>query len=98
MISGINGTNLVMESTVKLRIGKGMIDRASIVEGENGYIVQFHGASAEWNDEPLVLCSVLSTARNPYEPRQFKSLDGAISQVKKIGLESIEITAKVPGT
>lgn len=90
MISGINGTNLVLESMVKIRIEAGMINEASIVKGERGYIVQFYGRAAEWNGEPVILCS----ARNPYEPRQFKSLDGAISQVSKIGLNNITITAK----
>ena len=89
MISGINGTNLVLESMVKLRIEEGMIDRAGIVRGEHGYIVQFYGRAAEWNGEPVVLCS----ARNPYEPRQFKSLDGAVSQVSRIGLDKLTITA-----
>jgi len=89
MISGINGTNLVLEAMVKVRIEKGMINRASIVKGEHGYIVQFYGPAAEWNGEPIVLCS----ARNPYEPRQFKSLDGAASQVSKIGFDDISITA-----
>jgi len=89
MISGINGSNLLLETMVKGRIKGGMINRASIVKSENGYIVQFYGSNAEWNGEPIVLCS----ARNPYEPRQFKSLDGAVSQVSKIGLDNIAITA-----
>ena len=89
MISGINGTNLVLEAMAKARIDKGMIDRASIVKGENGYMVQFYECAAEWDGKPLILCS----ARNPYEPRQFKSLDGAVSLVSKIGLGNIEVTA-----
>lgn len=90
MISGINGGNCILESMVKLRIDKGMISEAKIVKKEDGYIVQFHGQSAEWKGEPLLLCS----ARNPYEPRQFKSLDGAVSQVTKIGLGNITIIAR----
>ncbi len=89
MISGINGTNLVLEAMVKVRIEKRLINRASIVKGEHGYTVQFYGPAAEWDGEPIVLCS----ARNPYEPRQFRSLDGAVSQVSKIGFDNIAITA-----
>lgn len=94
MISGINGTNLVLESMVKVRLEKGMINQASIVKGDHGYTVQFYGHAAEWNGEPIVLCS----ARNPYEPRQFKSLDAAVSQVSKIGFDNINITAVLSET
>ncbi|MEQ9039402.1 MAG: hypothetical protein RIE24_13720 [Silicimonas sp.] len=89
MILGLNGTNLVLESMVKARIEKGIINQARIVKGEHGYTVQFYGPAAEWNGEPIVLCS----ARNPYEPRQFKSLDGAVSQISRIGFDNINITA-----
>lgn len=88
-ISGINGTNCLLESMVKLRIERKMIDRAEIVKRGDGYVIQFHGDSADWNGEPMELCS----ARNPYEPRIFKSLDGAVSQIAKIGLDNIQITA-----
>lgn len=89
MISGINGTNLVLESMVKARFKSGMINQAHIVKGEHGYTVQFHGPAAEWNGGPIVLCS----AENPCEPRTFISLERAASQVSRIFLDSASVTA-----
>ncbi|MCU8269087.1 hypothetical protein P3597_25480 [Vibrio parahaemolyticus] len=58
------------------------------IKGE--YTVIFDGS--EWNGEPLVL----SSSRQPYEARIFKSLDGAIAELLRIGLTeaSIKIIAK----
>jgi hypothetical protein len=52
--------------------------------------VVFNGSN--WNGEPLVL----SSSRQPYEARIFKSLDGAIAELLRIGLTeaSIKITNK----
>ena len=87
MISGINGSNCILESMAKIRVAEKMISRAMIVGSKGGYLVQLYGSSAEWNGEPIVLCS----ARDPYKPRIFKSLDGAVSQLSGIGLSEISI-------
>jgi len=87
MISGINGSNCILESMAKTRVEAKMIDKAKIVGSKGEYIVEFYGPSAEWNGEPVVLCS----ARDPYKPRHFKSLDGAVSQLSGIGLGKVSI-------
>lgn len=87
MISGINGSNCILESMAKSRVEAKMIDKAKIVGSKGEYLVQFYGPSAEWNGEPVVLCS----ARDPYKPRHFKSLDGAVSQLSGIGLDKVSI-------
>lgn len=87
MISGINGSNCILESMAKTRVEAKMIDKARIVGSKGEYIVEFYGPSAEWNGEPVVLCS----ARDPYKPRHFKSLDGAVSQLSGIGLGKVSI-------
>ncbi len=87
MISGINGSNLILESMAKVRVEEKIIDKAKIVGNKGEYVVQFYGSCAEWNGEPVVLCS----ARDPYKPRIFKSLDGAVSQLSKIGLSKTSI-------
>ncbi|ENM3897654.1 hypothetical protein JL830_25400 [Vibrio parahaemolyticus] len=74
----------------KERVISGILDRAQIVGIKGEYTVIFDGS--EWNGEPLVL----SSSRQPYEARIFKSLDGAIAELLRIGLTeaSIKIIAK----
>ena len=88
MISGINGSNFILESSVRLRVESKMIDRAEIVGSKGKYIVVFYGSFAEWQGEPVVLCS----ARDPYRPKLFRSLDGAVSRVTRIGLDKISVS------
>lgn len=90
MISGIDGSNCILESMAKIRIERKMIDKAKIVGAKGCYVVEFHGQDSEWNGQQLVLCS----SRNPYEPRFFKSLDGAVSQLSRIGLENLTISVE----
>lgn len=88
MISGIDGSNCILESMAKIRVECKMIDKAKIVGTKNRYVVKFYGKNSEWNGKQLVLCS----SRNPYEPRVFKSLDGAVSQLSRIGLDKLKIS------
>lgn len=87
LISGINGSNCILESMAKIRIEKKMIDKAKVVGVKGNYIVEFYGPASTWQGRQMVLCS----SRNPYEPRQFKSLDGAVSQLSKIGLGNLSV-------
>ena len=87
MISGIDGSNCILESMARIRVEKNMIDRAKILGSKGDYTIEFHGSCSEWEGQQLVLCS----SRNPYEPRSFKSLDGAVSQLSRIGLASLSI-------
>lgn len=87
MISGINGSNCILAAMAKIRVESKMIDKAKIIGSKGEYVVEFYGLGAEWNGEPVVLCS----ARDPYRPRHFKSLDGAVSQLSRIGLDNVSI-------
>ena len=69
----------------KERVISGILDRAQIVGFKGEYTVIFDGT--EWNGEPLVL----SSSRQPYEARVFKSLDGAIAELQRIGLTEASI-------
>lgn len=88
MISGIDGSKCILESMAKIRVERKMIDKASITGTRGNYVIEFYGENAEWNGEQLVLCS----SRNPYESRLFKSLDGAVSQLSRIGLNDLSIS------
>ncbi|MFV8452202.1 hypothetical protein ACNO65_19385 [Vibrio campbellii] len=85
MISGINGGNCILSSMAKERVTSGILDRAQIVGFKGEYTVIFDGT--EWKGEPLVL----SSSRQPYEARVFKSLDGAIAELQRIGLTEASI-------
>ena len=85
--SGINGTNNIMSSQAKLRVQAGMIDNAVITRVEDGYVIIFAGENSDWNGENLIL----SSAREPYNPRIFKSIDGAVSESERIGVKGISL-------
>ena len=56
------------------------------IEGSKGeYTVIFDGS--EWEGKPLVL----SSSRQPYEARVFKSIDGAAAELLRIGLSEASI-------
>ena len=90
MISGIDGGNCILSSMAKTRVESNMIDSAEVVGTKGHYMVLFKGNAAEWGGKPIVL----SSSRQPYEPRIFKSLDGAIAELSRIGLNeaSVKIT------
>ncbi len=79
-----------MSSIARLRLEAGMIEGAEIVKIEDTYRVQFIGKGARWKGENLVL----SSARQPYEARAFKSIDGAMSAIEKIGLQTATIVSQ----
>jgi len=85
--SGINGGNCIMSSIAKVRLEKGIIEGAKIIKNEETYRVLFTGSGAMWAGENLLL----SSARQPYEARIFKSIDGAMSAIAKIGLKRASI-------
>lgn len=88
-ISGINGSKNILSSSAKIRTDSGMISHATLKTVDGGYILEFelNGEPLEWNGEKLVLCS----ARNPYEPRVFKSIDGAVSEAQRIGVKGVRL-------
>ncbi|OTA14246.1 hypothetical protein Xvie_03881 [Xenorhabdus vietnamensis] len=87
MISGLNGGNCILSSMAKERVKSGILDQAQVVGFKGKYTVVFDG-----NGEPLVL----SSSRQPYDARIFKSLDGAIAELLRIGFTevSVKITNK----
>ena len=85
MISGVNGGNCILSSMAKERVISGILDSAQIVGFKGEYTVIFDGT--EWNGKLLVL----SSSRQPYEARVFKSLDGAIAELQRIGLTEASI-------
>lgn len=86
-ISGVNGTNNIMSSQAKSRVQAGMIDTAVISRVEEGYVIKFEGDNSDWKGENLLL----SSAREPYVPRIFKSIDGAVSEAERIGVKGIAL-------
>lgn len=86
-ISGINGTQNILSSMAKIRVEQGIITTAKIIGDKGRYEIHFTNPEAQWNDQNLTL----SSTRDPYEPKQFKSLDGAIADLKRIGLMNAEV-------
>lgn len=86
-ISGINGGNSILCSMAKSRFEQGWLEEAYITGRDNQFIICFSGEGVKWNGLPLVL----SSTRNPYEPRVFKSIDGAMSELLRIGFKTVEI-------
>lgn len=85
--SGIDGGICIMSSIAKTRLEAGIIEGAEIIKVDETYRVQFTGDGALWNGERLML----SSARQPYEPRIFKSIDGAMSAIVHLGITSATI-------
>ncbi|HCM4287814.1 TPA: hypothetical protein N3J59_005253 [Klebsiella quasipneumoniae] len=86
-ISGINGTNNIMFSQAKERAQAGMINTAVILRVDGGYVIKFEGDNSDWKGESMIL----SSARDPYVPRLFKSIDGAVSEAERIGVKGIAL-------
>lgn len=86
-ISGFNGTQNILSSMAKLRVEQGIITKAKIIGDKGQYKIHFTNPEAQWNEQDLVL----SSTRDPYEPKYFKSLDGAIADLKRIGLKKAEV-------
>jgi hypothetical protein len=87
MMSGIDGGNCILSSMAKTRVESNMINGAEVVGTKGSYIVTFKGNDAEWKGKSIVL----SSSRQPYEPRIFKSLDGAIAELTRIGLNEASV-------
>jgi len=90
MISGYNGGGFILSSMARVRIEKKLIDKARIVGMAKSYTIEFYGSSGEWGGKQLFLGS----SREPYKPRVFKSLDGAVSELSRIGLNQLSAVVK----
>ncbi|EOI7408045.1 TPA: hypothetical protein ACPZJO_000226 [Yersinia enterocolitica] len=85
MISGPDGGNFILSSMAKERVKSGILDRAVIEGSKGGYTVVLDGS--EWEGKSLFL----SSSRQPYEARVFKSIDGAVAELMRIGLSEASI-------
>lgn len=85
MISGPDGGNFILSSMAKERVKSGILDRAVIEGSKGGYTVILDGS--EWEGKSLFL----SSSRQPYEARVFKSIDGAVAELMRIGLSEASI-------
>lgn len=83
----MNGGNCILSSMAKIRVESKVIDKAQVVGSKGEYQVVFCGSTAEWDGKPIVL----SSSRQPYEARIFKSLDGAIAELTRIGLTEASV-------
>lgn len=84
-MSGLDGGNFILSSMAKERVRSGLLDRATIQGSKGEYTVIFDGS--EWEGKPLVL----SSSRQPYQARLFKSIDGAVAELMRIGLSEASI-------
>lgn len=89
-ISGLNGTNCIIMSSAKTRVESKIITQAEISGKKGGYTVSFTNTEAMWDGKAIVL----SSSRSPFEPKIFKSIDGAMSDIKQAGLDSATIKIK----
>ena len=86
-ISGFNGGNGIISVNAKLRVEKNWFDGAYITGADKQFVVSFTGKDADWKGQPLFLCS----SRNPHEPRIFRSIDGAVSELMRIGINNVQV-------
>ena len=89
-ISGLNNSGCILSNMAKTRFEKGWFDGACIKGKDNNFVIFFTGNDATWDGKPLVL----SSSRNPFEPRIFKSIDGAASELSRIGIQEIDLVIK----
>lgn len=88
--SGIDGTNNILMSLARVRVENGTFKEATI-EGEKGeYYVLFTNDEALWKGKPIVL----SSSRNPYAPKVFKTIDAAVADIKNTGLKVENISMR----
>lgn len=85
MISSLDGGDFILSSMAKDRVKLGILERATIEGFKGGYAVIFDGP--EWKGKPLVL----SSSRQPYKARIFKSIDGAVAELLRIGFSEASI-------
>jgi hypothetical protein len=89
-ISGINGTNCILMSFAKVRVESKIITQAEISGKRGRYTVSFTNTEAKWDGKAIVL----SSSRSPFEAKIFKTIDGAMSDIKQAGINSATIKIK----
>ena len=86
-ISGLNSSGCILSNMAKTHLEKGWFDGACIKGKDNNFIIFFTGKDADWEGKPLML----SSSRNPFGPRVFKSIDGAAAELGRIGIQKINL-------
>lgn len=89
MTASINSENYILSSMAKDKVRKGSVDSARIRGSKGRYTISFTNSHS--HDQSLTL----SSSRQPYEPRVFKSVDGAIAELQRIGLTEVFVTTTV---
>lgn len=92
MMSGLNGTTCILTSMARVRVEKNIITSALIGGVKGNYKVFFDNDNAKWQGEDLVL----SSSRQPFEPRIFKTIDAAMAEVLRVGLNTATLKIEQP--
>ncbi|MEZ9996975.1 hypothetical protein AB4428_01515 [Vibrio lentus] len=83
--SGVNGSNCIPIGMAKVRVESGLFTHAKVFGSKGEYRIKFVNPESIWNGESLVL----SSTRDIHNPKVFKSLDGAIADLKRLGIEEV---------
>lgn len=89
--SGVNGSNCIPIGMAKVRVDSGLFTHAEIFGNKGDYRIKFVNQESIWNGESLVL----SSTRAMHEPKIFKSLDGAVADLKKLGIEEVTLDKSI---
>lgn len=85
--SGIDGINCIPLSMAKIRVDSGMFTHAEIWGEKGSYEIRFTNPEALWNGQYLTL----SSARDLHSTKVFKSLDAAVSDLKRLDIKNVKI-------
>ena len=89
--SGVNRSNCIPIGMAKVRVKSGLFTHAEVFGSKGEYRIKFVNPESIWNGESLVL----SSTRAMHEPKIFKSLDGAVADLKRLGIEEITFDKSV---
>lgn len=85
--SGVNSSNCVPVRMAKVRTESGIFTKAESVGVKGDYRIRFVNPVAQWNGEALML----SSSRAIHTPKIFKSLDGAVSDLRTLGVSKVRL-------
>jgi len=91
MISGLSKTNCITTGIARNRVEINIITSALIIGTKSKFKVCFDNDSAQWDGQSLFL----SSSRQPFEPRVFKTIDGAMSEVIRVGLNTAVVEVEI---
>jgi hypothetical protein len=86
--SGIDGSNCIPIGMAKVRAESGIFTQAEIIGVKGDYRIRFVNPEALWNGEALML----SSSRAMHTPKIFKSLDGAVADLKALKISKVTLS------